>query len=88
MILGYPSNRHDLDLQKWRPAKWSSIEQGDLLALSLEHGTVAVGTVDDYTFDRSVLWLRLSQTAERRCFLSSEIASAWSPPQVMQAKEG
>lgn len=81
MIQVYPSNRDELERQKWQQAKWSTIEQEDLIALSLKNGTVAVGTVDDHTSDRSVFWLWLSQTGERRYFLSAEVTGAWTPPQ-------
>ena len=80
MIHTYPSNQYKLDFQKWKPAKWSTIEQGDVVGLSFRDGTVAVGTMDDHTFDRSVFWLRLSDTGERRCFLSSDVAGVLSPP--------
>lgn len=39
MIHTYPSNQYKLDFQKWKPAKWSTIEQGDVVGLSFRDGT-------------------------------------------------
>lgn len=75
-----PLERRELEQQKWLQATWNSIEPQDLIAVILKDGTVAVGTMDDYTSDRSVFWLRLSRTNERRCFLLSETDGAWFPP--------
>lgn len=80
MLHAYPSDQHKFDFQKWKQAKWSAIEQDDVIGLSLRDGTVAFGTLDDHTFDRSVFWLRPSDTGVRRCFLSSDVTGVWSPP--------
>lgn len=76
----YPSDQRQLDLQGWRPVKWNTFGEEDLIALTLKNGTVAVGTVDEHGLDCSVFWLRHPQTGERRCFLSADATGAWSPP--------
>lgn len=80
MINLVPLNLRELEQQKWQQARWSSIEPKDVIAVALEDGVVAVGTVDEFTADRSVFWLRLSRSNERRCFLTSEMYGAWFPP--------
>jgi hypothetical protein len=80
MIHTYPSHQDELVCQKWRQAKWSTIEQDDLIALTLRDGTVAVGAMDDHTSDRSVFWLRLSRAGGRRCYLSTDVTGVWTPP--------
>ena len=82
-----PLNLRELEQQKWQQAKWSTIEPKDVVAVALEDGEVAVGTVDEFTVDRSVFWLRLSGSNERRCFLTSEMYGAWLPAPARQAAD-
>lgn len=77
MTFSQHSDQRELDLQKWKPAEWDSLSLGDEVSLVSEAGTVEVGTVDDFTSDRSVLWLRMSQNLERRFFLSADELTVW-----------
>jgi hypothetical protein len=72
-----PRNWRELEQQRWQPTRWSDIAPRDFIALALKDGTVAVGTVDEYTADRSVFWVMLSGSNERRFFLSSEVHGAF-----------
>lgn len=77
MTFSQHSDQRELDPQKWKPAEWDSLSRGDEVALESEAGTVHVGTVDDFTGDRSVLWVRISQNLERRFFLSADEFTVW-----------
>ncbi|MNI89635.1 hypothetical protein D3C85_1832080 [compost metagenome] len=55
------------------PALWPDFERGDLIHVRADGKALRKATVDDFTEDRSVVWVRLEELNERKILLLEEI---------------
>ena len=71
------SSKPSIDTLLWRPATWYTVEKGDRVAVSHESEALAYGTVDEFTADRAILWIRHQGTGERQLFLAADGLRLW-----------
>lgn len=55
------------------PAVWPDFERGDLVQVRADGVDLHQATIDDFTDDRSVVWVRLKELNERKILLLDEV---------------
>lgn len=67
-------------LQKsWSPVQWRNLVVGDVVAMTVDDQVVMSGTIDTFTFDKSVAWIFPSDSSERRMWFQEDDYQIWVP---------